>query len=172
MYVDLEVVDMIEELEYIIQNASNIPFSHRKSIDKDEVLDLIKSIKASLPDELKQASWVTKERNKIMGEAKEEAEKLIHQAKLESERLKEEYEQSMERITKNSEQIVEQYIESSEPMLKAKERADLTIQRAEKIAKEIKQGSIIYAEDVLISVEEHLKSILNEIERNRMELSE
>ena len=45
------------------------------------------------------------------------------------------------------------------------------ISRAELLAKEIRLGSIAYAEDVLTTVEHNLKSILQEIERNRIELN-
>ena len=43
--------------------------------------------------------------------------------------------------------------------------------RAELLAKEIRLGSIEYAEDVLTTVEHNLKSILQEVERNRIELN-
>ena len=35
MNIELEVMDKFEELEYIISNASSIPFSHKSGIDKD-----------------------------------------------------------------------------------------------------------------------------------------
>ena len=102
MYVDLEVMDRFEELECIISNASSIPFSHKSGIDKEEVLELINNIKASLPEELKPNEMIS---------------------------------------------------------------------RAELLAKEIRLGSIEYAEDVLTTVEHNLKSILQEVERNRIELN-
>ena len=92
MNIELEVMDKFEELEYIISNASSIPFTHKSGIDKDEVLELIGKIKSSLPDELKQAHWVNKERNKIINEANQDADKIVEQAKKEAERIKEEYE--------------------------------------------------------------------------------
>ena len=125
MYVDLEVMDRFEELECIISNASSIPFSHKSGIDKEEVLELINNIKASLPEELK----------------------------------------------KNSQEILDAYLEASEPVVKAEEKANEMISRAELLAKEIRLGSIEYAEDVLTTVEHNLKSILQEIERNRIELN-
>ena len=125
MYVDLEVMDRFEELECIISNASSIPFSHKSGIDKEEVLELINNIKASLPEELK----------------------------------------------KNSQEILDAYLEASEPVVKAEEKANEMISRAELLAKEIRLGSIEYAEDVLTTVEHNLKSILQEVERNRIELN-
>ena len=87
MYVDLEVMDRFEELECIISNASSIPFSHKSGIDKEEVLELINNIKASLPEELKQAHWVNQERHKIINDSKQEALEIVEQAKKEAERI-------------------------------------------------------------------------------------
>ena len=84
MYVDLEVMDRFEELECIISNASSIPFSHKSGIDKEEVLELINNIKASLPEELKQAHWVNQERHKIINDSKQEALEIVEQAKKEA----------------------------------------------------------------------------------------
>ena len=86
MYVDLEVMDRFEELECIISNASSIPFSHKSGIDKEEVLELINNIKASLPEELKQAHWVNQERHKIINDSKQEALEIVEQAKKEAEK--------------------------------------------------------------------------------------
>ena len=161
MYVDLEVMDRFEELECIISNASSIPFSHKSGIDKEEVLELINNIKASLPEELKQAHWVNQERHKIINDSKQEALEIVEQAKKEAERIKEE----------NSQEILDAYLEASEPVVKAEEKANEMISRAELLAKEIRLGSIEYAEDVLTTVEHNLKSILQEVERNRIELN-
>ncbi len=108
MYVDLEVMDRFEELECIISNASSIPFSHKSGIDKDEVLELINNIKASLPEELKQASWVNKERHKIINDSKQEALEIVEQAKKEAERIKEEYENNITTVEHNLKSILQE----------------------------------------------------------------
>ena len=107
MYVDLEVMDRFEELECIISNASSIPFSHKSGIDKEEVLELINNIKASLPEELKQAHWVNQERHKIINDSKQEALEIVEQAKKEAERIKEEYENNIEELKENSKEEYE-----------------------------------------------------------------
>ena len=70
-----------------------------------------------------------------------------------------------------SDKILDAYLEASEPVVKAEEKANEMISRAELLAKEIRLGSIEYAEDVLTTVEHNLKSILQEVERNRIELN-
>ena len=92
-------------------------------------------------------------------------------AKKEAERIKEEYENNIEDLKKNSQEILNAYLEASEPVVKAEEKANEMISRAEIVAKEIKLGSIEYAEDVLSTLEHNLKSMLHEVERNRIELN-
>ena len=77
----------------------------------------------------------------------------------------------IEELNKNSQEILDAYLEASEPVVKAEEKANEMISRAELLAKEIRLGSIEYAEDVLTTVEHNLKSILQEVERNRIELN-
>ena len=107
----------------------------------------------------------------IINDSKQEALEIVEQAKKEAERIKEEYENNIEELKKNSQEILDAYLEASEPVVKAEEKANEMISRAELLAKEIRLGSIEYAEDVLTTVEHNLKSILQEIERNRIELN-
>ena len=62
----MEIFTLLETLEDILEKSRNMPFSSKCIVDKEEVLDIIKEIRLKLPDELKQAKWVTEERQKIL----------------------------------------------------------------------------------------------------------
>lgn len=171
MYVDLEMMELFEELESMIKNASSIPFSHKSGIDKEEVLGIISEIKTLIPEEVKQADWINKERHKLINDAKQEAAELVEQANKEAQRIREEYTNNMEELKKNSEEVVKAYVESSEPVALAEEKANEIIKRAENVATEIRLGSIEYAENVLSTVEYNLKDILQEVARDKAELN-
>ncbi|WP_270941880.1 hypothetical protein [Romboutsia lituseburensis] len=170
MYANLEMIELFEELESIINNASSIPFSHKSGIDKSEVLGIISEIKALIPEEVKQATWINKERHKIISDAKQEAAEIIAQANKESEKVREEYNSNIEELKKNSEEVVKAYVEASEPVAKAEEQASAIISRAERVANEIRLGSIDYADNVLVNLEYNLKNMLEDISRDRKEL--
>lgn len=172
MNVDLEMIELFEELESMIKNASSLPFSsHKCSIEREEALNIINDIKAVIPEEVTQAVWINKERQKIISEAKQNAEEIIAQAQKEAERIQADYAQNVEELKKNSEEIVNAYVEASDPVSLAEEKATDMVERAERVATEIRLGSIEYAEDVLLSVEQSLKSILEEVARDRAQLS-
>ncbi len=94
----------------------------------------------------------------------------MNKLKKEAERIQQEYQDNIEELKKNSEDVVKAYVESSEPVVQADQRAKDIVDRAERIANEIRIGSIEYAEDVLSSVEYNLKEILEEVKEIKLNL--
>lgn len=170
MKIDLEMIELFDDLEDRISNAQTARFSQKSIIDKEELLAIIKEIRSLMPDEVTQAVWINKERNRILNEAKRDAKELIAQAERDAEKIKEEYTRSLEELKQNSEETLKDYIESSDVVGKAEQRAKEISERAEYVAREIRQGSIEYATDVLSTVEHNLKAILEEVIRDKEEL--
>ena len=75
MKIDLEIMDLFQELEEIIENAPLKGLTRKSiSLDKEEVLNIISDIKSLMPEEVNQAIWINRERQRIITEAKAEAE--------------------------------------------------------------------------------------------------
>lgn len=172
MNIDLEIMELLQELESTINNASSIPFSHKAGIDKEEVLNIIEDIKSILPEEVKQAVWINKERHKILNNANQDAELLIEQAKKEANQIIEKAVKETDDMKKNSEEIIKSYIDSDGLVVEAEEKAKSIVEKAEYTAREIKLGSIRYADDVLEGLQYNLQNMMDEIAVNRKELSE
>lgn len=170
MKLDLEMINLFNELEDKIENAQTARFSQKSVIDKEELLSIISEIKTLMPDEVVQAVWINTERNRILNEAKKDAKELVAQAERDAQKIKEEYTQSLEELKQNSENTLKDYIESSDVVGQAEQRAKEISDRAEYVANEIRQGSIEYATDVLSALEHNLKSILDEVMRDKAEL--
>ena len=71
----MEVLNLLELLEDIIEEGSKLPFGNKVMIDKSKALEILRDVRISLPDEVKQAEWINTERQRIIDDAKEEAEK-------------------------------------------------------------------------------------------------
>ena len=169
MKIDLEIMDLFQELEELVEKAPVKGITRKAiSIEKDHILGIIDDIKSLIPEEVNQAIWINRERQRIISEAKMEAEKIIVQANQEAELKAQEGEQFEENIKKQFDDIVE----SNEVVVRAKERAEEIIARAEAYALEIREGSIEYAEDVITSVEQSLINTLETVKANRLELRE
>ena len=142
---DSHIIDLIKELEFLIQEASSVPFnSHKCSIERQDALDIISDIKRALPRELEQAKSVAEESKDIMNRAIAEAQEMLEDA-------------------------VNDYINSSKPVLEAEEKAQKIISNAKAVSEEIKVGTAEYADELLSEVEEHIVTILDEIRKNREE---
>ena len=170
MKIDLEMIELFDELEDRIRNAQTARFSQKSVIDKEELLSIIKDIRALMPDEVVQAVWINKERNRILNEAKRDAQELVAQAERDAEKIKEEYTRSLEELKQNSENTLKDYIESRDVVGQAEQRAREITEKAEIVAREIRQGSIEYATDVFSAVEHNLKSLLEEVMRDKADL--
>lgn len=76
----MDLQALIEELEEIVESAAKVPLSNKCMIDREEVWNVIEQMRLHYPEELKQAQWVKKERDRIINEAKQEANSIIETA--------------------------------------------------------------------------------------------
>ncbi|MBZ2173912.1 ATPase [Schnuerera sp. xch1] len=144
----MDVLKLVDEIEDVLENASSMPFSNKVMVDADELFEIIREIRIKLPDEIKQASWIKGERQRILAEAQKDADTILNEAELKLEELVDENE-----ITK-----------------KANEIAEEIIAKAKNNAKEIRLGSLQYADNILLEAQESLKKTIELINSNRREL--
>lgn len=73
--------DQLRQLVEIVEVARSVPMSSTVMIHREEVLDLLDDVLAHLPDELRAARWLLKEREEFRAKAHREAEEIIADAK-------------------------------------------------------------------------------------------
>ena len=81
------VLDLLDEMEEIIETASTVPLTAKVVVEAEEMQDLIKKTRESLPDDVQQARWIRNEKERILSEAKQEYTRIIMEAKKEADRL-------------------------------------------------------------------------------------
>ncbi|WP_019228496.1 hypothetical protein [Sedimentibacter sp. B4] len=141
----MDILNLLERIEDIIEEASKFPLSNKVMIDKDEILEVINEIRLKLPDEINRASWVAKERQRILNEAQSEADELIEKV------------QDQQRYL----------IEDNEITKQAQKHANQIIQEAERKANEMKFGAYSYSDEILSKLQEKIGEINRIIEQNR-----
>ncbi|MCL6611703.1 MAG: ATPase [Peptococcaceae bacterium] len=144
----MELFNALNELEEIIENSIKVPMTRRVLVDEDRLLDMLDRIRTTLPEEIRQAKWIIQEREKVLAETKKEAGRI------------------MEDVQKQ----MERRIDESEIARLAKIKAEETVERAENIAREIKQGAREYADEILNELEKKIEGIMAEIRNGRAEL--
>ena len=73
----MDVLVLIDKLDELVLNARGVPMTNQVRLDRDEIEDIISHMRATIPEEIKQARWIVKERQEMLAEAKREAERLI-----------------------------------------------------------------------------------------------
>ncbi len=83
----MDITGRLQQLEELVAEAKSMPLSTSVLVNREEVLELIQEMRASLPEEIKQARWVVKDREQLLTKARKDAEGIIEQALEEQKRL-------------------------------------------------------------------------------------
>jgi hypothetical protein len=93
----------------IVENARPMPLSASSMINKEEVLDLLDEAVARLPDELRAARWLLKERDEFLAKVRREGDEILEQARSQAERMVQRTE-----VVKAAEQRARQIVDAAE----------------------------------------------------------
>ena len=74
----MDVLVLIDKLDDLVHNAKPVPLTDQVRVDKEEIYDILDQMRATIPEEIKQARWIVKERQEMLAEAKREAERIGH----------------------------------------------------------------------------------------------
>ncbi len=144
----MDVLVLIDKLDDLVHNAKTVPMTDQVRVNKEEIYDILDQMRATIPEEIKQARWIVKERQEMLAEAKREAEKIVKEARERQERLVGE-----EEVTKQAERMAEDIVEDA----RARER-------------EIRLGAEDYADEILSTLEVNLSKIISAVGRGRERL--
>jgi cell division septum initiation protein DivIVA len=86
-YHPAETEDVLLHLRDIIEAARPVPLSASSMIAKDEVLELVDEALERLPEELRAARWLLKEREEFLARTRHEADEIVAQARARAERM-------------------------------------------------------------------------------------
>lgn len=78
---------MLRRLHDLVASARPMPLSTSVMINRDEVLDLLDETIERLPEELRAARWLLKEREEYLAKVRREGEEILDQARTRAERM-------------------------------------------------------------------------------------
>lgn len=144
--VKMIIDDILDMMDDLLDSAASVPFSVKKSIiDCDQMRDYINEIRLNLPQEIKQAKLIVRDRQSIMTDANKEADSIIRRA------------EDRAKVIVSNDEITKQ----------AKLKATDIINQAQSRARELKNAANKYIDDVLVKTEECLQSNLADVRRTR-----
>jgi F0F1-type ATP synthase membrane subunit b/b' len=77
----MDVLVLIDKLDDLVHNAKPVPLTDQVRVDKEEIYDILDQMRATIPEEIKQARWIVKERQEMLAEAKRESERIVKEAR-------------------------------------------------------------------------------------------
>ncbi|HEY4607229.1 MAG TPA: hypothetical protein VIH55_06230 [Acidimicrobiia bacterium] len=143
-----DLQDMVDDLIVHLHEAKNVPLSGNAMVDREQFLVLLEKIRAGLPDELRAARWMVREREAFIARTNEKARELIDRARKEAEEL----------------------VADSNIVAEAVEEANILVRRAEGDARRLRLETEDGIENNLQRVEVILNDVLDQIQTAREEL--
>jgi hypothetical protein len=77
----MDVLVLIDKLDDLVHNAKAVPLTDQVRIDREEIYDILDQMRATIPEEIKQARWIVKERQEMLAEAKRESDRILGEAR-------------------------------------------------------------------------------------------
>ena len=155
----MDLNQLIDEMEDLVDGASSVPFSKKVMVDADEILEILSEMRESLPEEIKQAQWVTEEKESIISEANREADAIRKTAQKDADDM-----------DKDAQKRFEALINEHDVTRQAEAYGEEIVSKAEENARVLKMQSITYVDEMLAATQDRIHELLNVLEDNRNEL--
>src|ERR1700710_1519012 len=104
----MDVLVLIDKLDQLVHEAKAVPLTDQVRIDREEIWEILDQMRATIPEEIKQARWIVKERQEMLAEAKRVAERLVKEARERQAQLV-----SDEEVVRQAEREAEQIVEDA-----------------------------------------------------------
>jgi hypothetical protein len=105
-----ELQELVDDLILAVEGARNVPLSSSVMLDRTQLLDMLYRLRDELPDELRAARWMVREREAFVArtneKAVEEANALVRRAEAEATRTRLEAEDYSEQAYEQTEAVL------------------------------------------------------------------
>jgi F0F1-type ATP synthase membrane subunit b/b' len=146
----MDVLVLIDKLDDLVHQAKAVPLTDQVRIDREEIYDILDQMRATIPEEIKQARWIVKERQEMLAEAKRETDRVLQEAR---------------------EQAVREASQTEIVKLAEKQAQDI-VDDARRQARETRLEMEDWADGILSTLEVNLDKFLVAVRRGRERLHE
>lgn len=148
---DMDSLEIIREVEDVVDRQTRFhAFQRAWGVDEEKFFTLLNRLRASLPEDLKQASRIAKDSDRILADAHEQAGRILAEA------------QEQAALLVSNDEISKQAVRQAEEILT----------RAREEAADTRREVNDYAKRVLTSLEGYTSKLLTTIERGRQRLEQ
>ena len=137
----MDILQLIDRLEELFNDAKAVPFTHNVVVDEDRMLELIDQMRIAIPEEVKKAQQVMAQRDRVMAQAQEEANRTLQLSR------------------DKAEQLIERDIIVQE----AQRRAEQILAQARGEAEATRVDADNYVLDTLMKLQEQIEKVGNQV---------
>ena len=139
---------LLSRLHDMLESARKLPMSASVSINRDEFGLLLQDAIDGLPEELREARWLLKEREQVIERANNEAQRLLEAARVRAERM----------------------VEKNELVREARRTAEEIVEDAERQAAAMRHEAEDYVDRKLAAFEVVLDRTMQQVQKGRERL--
>ncbi len=137
----MDILQLIDRLEELFNDAKAVPFTHNVVVDEDRMLELIDQMRIAIPEEVKKAQQVVAQRDRVMAQAQEEANRTLQIAR------------------DKADQLAQKDIIVQE----AQRRADQILAQARAEAEAVRTDADNYVLDTLMALQDQVAKVSNQV---------
>lgn len=137
----MDILQLIDRLEELFNDAKALPFTHNVVVDEDKMLELIDQMRIAIPEEVKKAQQVMAQRDRVMAQAQEEANRTLQIAR------------------EKADQMMQKDIIVQE----AQRRSDQIISQGRAEAETTRADADNYVVDTLMQLQDQITKISNQV---------
>ena len=166
----MSIESLLDNIEDVLENSKNFPFSSKISVDGEEIKTIIEDIRLNMPDELMKARKIASERKEILDAAQAASEDIIAEAREKAKVIVSEHEIT-KRAEENASDILQQArTQATEIIEQARATASDMTEQAQKWSNDLRTSAGEYVEHIVATADEALTNSVNEIRKARMSL--
>lgn len=79
-----ELIGLLDELEDVLTKSTRLPFVRRLMVDEERATTLLDRLRAAVPEEVRRARQVLRERDQLLEQARRQAQRIAEQAQQEA----------------------------------------------------------------------------------------
>lgn len=146
----MEIMELLDRLEEIMSQATRVPLTGKVMVEADELFALLDEMRDVLPQEIREAGRVARDREQLIRDAREEAATTVEEARVHAARLLDDH------------MIVEQ----------AQQQGDEIIDNAKRIARQIYANALQRVDELFEALGPELGKVEDELGRTFRELEQ
>ncbi|MGI6606409.1 MAG: ATPase [Peptococcia bacterium] len=144
----MDILQLLDEFENMVEESSRIPMTSKLIINEDILYTYLDKLRAMLPESIREAEWIIREKERIIQEAEKDGRTILESAN-----------SKLQKIT-----------DETEIVRMAKSQGEEIIKNAQNVAKEITQGAFTYADEVMQSLQNEMEKTMAVVAKGREEI--